>query len=384
MPENLQSALSAFSCWPLALTVTPQRTLELPRASRGQTQLGGFASVFRKLVCVPDCPDSKRCPRQGTCPYQQLFEPGATQCEERSRNREAPHPFVFRLPVEASLPSCCGAVSDQGKNELLPLLPATKITCEPGERFRFGLLLFGPAAGHLSHFVLSFRELMRSGIGLNGAPCELLEAKLEDLGKRDTRTGAEEPRSFSTVIYSEAGEISQPSPAFSTLEAYLDHRLKAFLPSCDQRETVAEECVWECGRRKVTVRFLTPTYLEDHGEAVREPRFHSLFQGLRERLNALATFYGPGSIGADFEHLEALAERVPTLESNVRWVEQPDRSSATEPQPHLSGFVGDCVYDFSGLLCREFEELLRWLLPGELIHVGKHAPWGGGSFKVTG
>jgi hypothetical protein len=124
------------------------------------------------------------------------------------------------------------------------------------------------------------------------------------------------------------------------------------------------------------VHFLTPTSLKSEERTVRQPEFHHLFRRVRDRLNALCTFYGTGPIEADFKGLGDRAESVRTLESETSWVERSRLSSKTHQRHELSGFVGSCTYE------GRIGEFLPWLIAGELIAVGRHTAWGNGSCKL--
>jgi hypothetical protein len=138
------------------------------------------------------------------------------------------------------------------------------------------------------------------------------------------------------------------------------------------------------GPSRITVRFLTPTHLTFDGQIVKQPEFHHLFKRVRDRVNALSSFYGGGPVGADFKGLGERAEKVQTVSSKIEWVERFRTSSKTHQRHELSGFVGECTYEFppdnseiSNL------ELLKWILAGELCHVGKHCTWGNGRYTLT-
>jgi CRISPR/Cas system endoribonuclease Cas6 (RAMP superfamily) len=128
---------------------------------------------------------------------------------------------------------------------------------------------------------------------------------------------------------------------------------------------------------------LTPTYLKFKEQAVLKPDFHHLFKRVRDRLNAVCTFFGPGPIDADFKALGDRAEQVRTVKADVRWLERSRRSSKTGQRHELSGFVGECTYELppdepevSNL------ELLKWLLSGEPLHAGRHTAWGNGWYVL--
>jgi len=104
---------------------------------------------------------------------------------------------------------------------------------------------------------------------------------------------------------------------------------------------------------------------------------------VRDRLNAVCTFFGPAPIDADFKGLGEAAEEVQTVKCDVHWVDRYRTSSRTHQRHELSGFVGECTYEFpmdeSGI---PNLHLLKWILCGELLHVGRHTAWGNGRIQV--
>ncbi|MGD0459638.1 MAG: CRISPR system precrRNA processing endoribonuclease RAMP protein Cas6 [Terriglobia bacterium] len=242
----------------------------------------------------------------------------------------------------------------------------SRTTYRPGEAFDFSLTLLGKAVDYLPYFVLAFRELAREGIGLNRAPCELERAEALTPENADFEAA---PASLSKdqVIYSREEDVfRQPAPF--TLADWVRPRLLE----------------WTNANRRITISFLTPTYLKFREQAVLRPDFHHVFKRVRDRLNALCTFFGPGPIDADFKGLGEAAEKVQTVKCDVHWVERYRTSSRTHQRHELSGFVGSCTYEYptdeSGI---SNLDLFKWILAGELLHVGRHTAWGNGSFKAS-
>ena len=71
------------------------------------------------------------------------------------------------------------------------------------------------------------------------------------------------------------------------------------------------------------------------------------------------------------------AEKVACVRRDLRWEERERRSSRTGMRHPIGGLLGECA--FAGDLA-EFLPLL-WL--GQYLHVGKHAAWGNGRFRLT-
>ena len=311
--------------------ITPVQMLFVPSVNKGNMLRGGFGQAFRRLCCVPQCRDSRTCPLSTSCPYREVFEPSPpVGAESLSKNRDIPRPFVFRAPK------------------------TQKTRFEIGEPFEFEVVLIGRAFEFLPYFVLSFRELAAEGLGLNRAKCTL--EKVEEISAVHDR--APEPR----LIYSAEDQLLRATETTSAGE-WIESRVQQI--SSDNGAV-----------QRVTIRFLTPTFLRADGEVVRRPEFHHLFKRLRDRINALGAFFGNSLLDVDFRGLGERAEKVRTVSAQTDWVERFRTSSRTRQRHELSGFVGETTYE------GELSEFLPWLALGELAHVGKHTAWGNGHFEL--
>ncbi|MBI4444425.1 MAG: CRISPR system precrRNA processing endoribonuclease RAMP protein Cas6 [Acidobacteria bacterium] len=318
-------------------TVVPCEDLQVPALNKGNMLRGGFGHAFRKLCCIPQCEDSKTCPLAATCPYKTIFEPSPPPGAERlSKNQDIPRPFVFRAARSVQ-------------------------TCFPkGEPFKFALVLIGRALEYLPYFVLSFRELARQGVGMNRARSDLQvveQIKISNNGS-ERGSGNVEP------IFSSEDQLFRTAETI-TADEWVRARLRDMTGPKDGKT------------RRLKIRFLTPTFLRANGEVVRRPEFHHVFKRLRDRINALATFFGEGPLDVDFRGIGERAEKVRTVSAQIDWVERFRTSSKTRQRHELSGFVGEATYE------GELTEFLPWLTLGELVHVGKHTAWGNGWIQLT-
>ncbi|MGD0128087.1 MAG: CRISPR system precrRNA processing endoribonuclease RAMP protein Cas6 [Terriglobia bacterium] len=355
----------------LRLRITPKQVLKLPAANKGNTLRGAFGGALRRLVCIPQWRDARQCPLDGVCPYRLIFEPSPPPGADRlSKNQDTPRPFVFQPPL------------------------GSQATYNAGEAFDFSLTLLGKAVHYLPYFVLAFREVAREGIGLNRAPCEL--EQVESLAPEST---ALEPANEEVCPLPLGGE-GDPQPALSSAGA---GRVRGLLPLDPQVIYNRQEDLfrqpasltladwvrprlleWTNANRRFRVSFLTPTYLKFNEQAVLKPDFHHLFKRVRDRLNAVCTFFGPGPIDADFKALGERAEQVRTVNSDVHWLERSRRSSKTGQRHELSGFIGECTYELPPTESESCNlELLRWIICGELLHAGRHTAWGNGWYVAN-
>jgi CRISPR/Cas system endoribonuclease Cas6 (RAMP superfamily) len=319
-------------------TIAPVQPLEVPAINKGNMLRGGFGHAFRRLCCIPQCKDTKTCPLATSCPYKAVFEPSPPPGADRlSKNQDIPRPFVFRAPH------------------------TQQTRFEPGQRFEFDLVLIGRALDFVPYFVLSFRELAAEGLGLNRAICKLerveqIKAFSNGAGLHDCET---------EVIYISEDPLCRAAEVLRA-EDWIRSRL------CNVSAHEGDAAV-----QRLRIRFLTPTFLRADGEVIHRPDFHHLFKRLRDRINALSTFFGGGPLDVDFPELGRRAEEVRTVACDMKWVERFRTSSKTRQRHELSGFVGEATYE--GYLT----EFLPWLVLAELVHVGKHTAWGNGWYHLS-
>jgi hypothetical protein len=318
-------------------TIAPLQPLMVPAMNKGNMLRGGFGHAFRRLCCVPQCKDTKTCPAGTSCPYKEIFEPSPPPRADRlSKNQDIPRPFVFRAPL-----------TDQTR-------------FEPGQQFEFGLVLIGRALDFLPYFVLSFRELSAEGLGLNRAKCNL--DRVDQIKAFPNGAGLQDCKA--ELIYTAEDQLCRAAEGVIADEWISVRRHNV----CDTARHGAVQ--------RLTIRFLTPTFLRADGEVIQRPEFHHVFKRLRDRINALSTFFGDGPLDVDFPELGRRAERVRTVACEVKWMERYRTSSKTRQRHELSGFVGGASYE------GDLTEFLPWFTMGELIHIGKHTAWGMGQYEL--
>lgn len=299
-------------------------TLILPGHNKGNVLRGAFGSVFKQICCGSACSNCSASPLRDQCAYASIFEPAPPRHSERlSTFQDIPRPFVFRPPADV-------------KNRY-----------ERGDLFEFELLLFGSALQYLPYFIVAFRELSERGFGIGRGRCTL---------KSVMALGAGTDCPVAEVYTHESQSVRAPA---STLQA------------ADIMQ------VAPTAARRIQVEYLTPTHIKHQGGTVETPEFHHLIKRLRDRINALACFYCGTVLDVDFAEFGRRAESVKTDEVKIRWVSRERFSTRTKQTHPIGGFVGEAIY--SGDIA-EFVPLLRL---GEWVHVGKHAVWGNGRYKVA-
>jgi len=378
---NLETAFAKTNVLALTFTIVSRQSLTLPREIQANTLRGAFGNYLRRLVCVPSCRTAEQCPLHQACPYKLVFEPSPPPNFGRlSKNKDLPRPFLFSSagcePDDSRCQSRTAEEKPDGAGSCHDGLLVHDQTSKPEERVQFKVLLIGKAVEYLPYFVLSFREVERSGFGPNRTRCQLEQVNV------DGQLGGSDAWPEMAANGNQKAYGCQVESVYTSRDQLLRiPRVRSMAEYVNQRERDLRHGIKNASL--LTVHFSTPTSLRFQGREIRDPEFHHLFKRVRDRVNSLFTFYGPGPIDTDFKALGDLAERVTTVSSCLRWVER-TRFSAKRRQRHeLSGFVGNCVYDFSHLPSGVREELFRWLLAGELLHVGKHTVWGNGKFACT-
>jgi hypothetical protein len=137
---------------------------------------------------------------------------------------------------------------------------------------------------------------------------------------------------------------------------------------------------------RITLDFLSPTRLVHDGHLMARPNFSTLVMRLAQRLEEIQQEYAPvtgteeGSEtigGRDWYLMLKEKAALVQLESDeTHWADIQSYSARKKRSTPIGGFVGraDFVGDVSAL-----RELLTW---GELLHVGKNAVKGGGTFRI--
>ncbi|MGH9792738.1 MAG: hypothetical protein ACRD5W_16145, partial [Candidatus Acidiferrales bacterium] len=310
--------------------LVPAQELLVPALNKGNMLRGGFGHAFRRLCCVPQCTDTRACPLAMSCPYKAVFEPSPPPGADRlSKNQDVPRPFVFRAPQ------------------------TQQTRFARGQPFEFSLVLIGRALDFLPYFVLSFREVAAEGLGLNRAKCTLQRVDQLVPSANGAGDAAHVPAHVAPPFRAPASAVNAPSPSIAgvapPLSATADaaprlggaHSALTAAPPLSEAECghliySADDQVFRAAAnltandwinarlrqlgaangcalvQRITIHFLTPTFLRADGEVVRRPEFHHIIKRLRDRINALCTFFGDGPLDLDFRALGQRAEKVRT------------------------------------------------------------------------
>jgi hypothetical protein len=237
----------------------------------------------------------------------------------------------------------------------------------PGERFSFGLTLFGNALRFLPYFVLAVPEMGRMGVGAGRGRFALRQVWAAAPLADGLLQGVEDPLQG-------AGE-SQPLLAEG--EALV--HTPTLMISAERVIGAAEQLA---GSGRLSLNFLTPTRLVEDGQLLKAPDFGVFFARLLKRLDELNEQFADGERRPldEVNALHAFADRVRLIETQTRWVEVWSGSSRTGKETPLSGFVGLATYSAPPEV---WAPLLPWLIWGQGTQVGKDVVKGNGWYELV-
>jgi hypothetical protein len=227
-----------------------------------------------------------------------------------------------------------------------------------GESFEFELILIGRALEFIPYFVLAFRELADVGLGLNRGRCTL--DVVEELGLSSPVSGRLSSVAF---VYSAEDQLFRSVKGIDSSE-WIESRIRELQPAIHNSQSA------------IRISFLTPTFIRVDGQVIREPEFHHIFKRLRDRINALSTFFGDGPLDVDFRGLGERSQKIRRVAARFEWIDRARTSAKTGQRHELSGFVGDATYK------GELDEFLPWLVLGEPTHFSRFTAWGHGRFEI--
>lgn len=352
---NMDALMPRFSVSRYRFTLEAQEPILAPALNKGNMLRGAFGSAFKRIACssvklprrvhttparVPD-QDCHGCDTRSDCPYAAVFETAPPPGAERLRlNADIPRPFVIKPPLD------------------------TTARYDTGALLVFDVVLIGRAARYLPYFLLAFEEIGATGLGLRDerrrrGRCRLASVDAILAGQLPVR------------MYDGANRTVRNVEAVVTA-AQLSARLRAGEADLSHEPGLAGAAAAPSPVSSVKIDFLTPTALKCDGRFVDRPAFGHLIRRLRDRVNALGTFYGDGPMEVDFRGLGDRADKVRTLDCNVKWEDRTRFSSRRQIEHELSGFAGTAVYE------GDLDEFVPLLAISDWVHVGKHATFGHG------
>jgi hypothetical protein len=195
-----------FRLAPLRFSFIARESIHFAEGTSSNILRGAFGTIFRRLVCLPECPGASSCPNRANCPYARFFEPAAISSGP-SGLADWPRPFVFR------------ATHLDGK------------TFAPGEHFHFDLNLFDIRSSIVAYLSRTFAELAYEGLGPARRKVELTTVAQLDAPLTLDLSPASEPVSRILVRFvtplelKTAKRVDASRPEFAVLGARIRDRI---------------------------------------------------------------------------------------------------------------------------------------------------------------
>ncbi len=294
----------------------------LPR-NNGSMLRGALLAALRHSFCLNKKLSScLACDVAEACPICRL---ATTVDRDSNRGVEVPRPFVLK-----------------------PILGGPRIY-QPDEEFAFGVTLFGGAQAMFPYVMLAIRDMGDFGIG-------------------DRR---ESPGRFTVA---RACAVNPFTGASETL--YRDDEGTVRVPQLAVMDDHVTVYAARLPRHTVQLELLTPLRLVADGALVHRLSFRVLVQRLLRRLTDLYTYHCGATLELDFPAFIKSAEQVTVAADGTRWLDLSSYSSRRHTTTPVGGLIGHIC--FSG----DVAPFLRYLLWGQVTHVGKDATRGNGWYRI--
>ena len=283
---------------------------------KGSTFRGAFGGALRRVTCVARGKECADCLLFERCLYARIFEP-LPDATGQLRASAAPHPYVIEPPL------------------------TEQTVYAPGERFDFGLLLFGSANDYVPYFIYAFERMGETGIGKG----------LDDGRGR-----------FQVLGVEQAGRTLYDSATGKLLGE----------PRLERAELGPSAAADEA-----TVQLLTPLRAKSDNRLSRELPFQLLTRIMLRRISSLFATFGDGEPDLDYRGLTRRAEAVDIAGRDLRWRDWTRYSSRQDQSMLMGGLTGSVRY--RGRL----GEFLPLLELGRALHLGKQTSFGLGKIDYT-
>jgi hypothetical protein len=316
-------AMDQLTAYQLRFTCEATTDIVMP-PYKGSMIRGALFSALRRDFCLdPRTPVCADCRVRQACPVCCLL---ATVDEEALRGVEVARPCTVEPPLEG------------------------RSVYAPGDRFQFGITLFGDAAGLMPYVIIGVRRMGENGIG--------------------SRYRA--PGRFTVK------QIAAIEPFHGAVqEVYTEG---ARLVRCPQIPVTHEGILASCRRltapSRVTLEVLTPMRLTMNESLVKRLTFPVFLRRLLRRLTDLAWVATHTRPGFDHEMLLRQAEAVRVVDDHTRWLDIPSHSARQGRFIPIGGLVGEISFE------GDLTPFAPWLSWGSITHVGKDATKGCGWYRL--
>jgi hypothetical protein len=322
-------------------------------AFKGSALRGAWQSHLRTLYCAQN--DANDPMHQAMCPVCFLLSRETGSGDDR-------RPYAFVPPL------------------------TQQTTFEAGERFTFGISLFGGTIQFLPYLVLAVGQMGQAqGLGRR------IHKQTDDDGDRrstPSAPGRKRPRyrrgTFRLV------SIEEVNPLTGQRRALLEEGdTMVQMPTCPVNSQQVDECSQELAQQvaandgRLALDFLTPVRIVHMEQLVHGPHLSPFFARLLDRISALRSQFAdePPLPHEEKARLLSLADRVKLVDDDTHWWDVKGRSSRLEQSQPLGGYVGRAVYQAQDL--DVWRPLLPWLLWGQSTQVGKNVVKGCGWYGIA-
>ena len=287
----------------------------------GSTWRGAFGMALRQATCTLPRKNCEGCLVSGSCVYLHLIETRPPRDSEKmTLYPQVPHPFILR-----------------------PDLPMGDEVAKGGSLSVEIVLIGERARAVFPHVLLAMKQAGEGGLGWQKGRARLIRVEGKD------------------------GEQSVP-----LYEAETDRILR------DPPVTTVAGLGNGTSGTGITLHFRTPVAIKFQEKMARELPFHVLVRNLLRRVGSLSYFHGKREESDwDYRYWIAEAEKVKTVEHEMRWVEWERYSARQERRVPLGGLVGRVGY-----LGDELSRFLPLLRLGERLHAGKATSFGLGRYEI--
>ena len=306
-------------------TYTVQEPLKMP-TYKGNVFRSRFGYILRYIACIGDEDECQiTCQQPNKCVYSKCFETPVPKDSQILRGQPyAPHPFILQ-PLHT------------GKLEYVS-----------GDTFTCNIILIGDAINLLPWIVLTFHEMGKRRIGLQGRRGQCRLEKVESL---------------SAFGYDQTETIFTAETEMLTDDGIILNIDDVMYNTPEITDTIELE-------------FITPTSVKVDGKWMKDLTFEHLIRNLLRRIRFLSYFHCAEDLDVDAHGLINASADVKHV-SRLNWLRKDRYSYRAEKSVPMGGFVGKI--HFSG----EIEPFLPFIYLGEYLHIGHHTAFGFGQYRIV-
>jgi hypothetical protein len=324
----------------------------------GATLRGAFGISLKEAVCISPDGVCEECWFSSGCGYQYIFESPNRHSVSNdglskrfSKDPNQPHPMILVAPPLIRRTDN-GLENDRSE---VPFLDRDfqKNYFSAGENLKFSIILVGRSMHYWPQVVAAMRLMAYEG-----------------LGPSETRLVLSSVRSFDRSgtpisLYDESEKILLPleGPA-TTLNDIVELRMSAF-PKSDGSPP------------SLTVDFLGPARIRSNGSVREAPSLMEIVAAARRRVEFMQYFHSDAWEVLDELPFPAASAAGRMINNNIKPYKLKTHSSRQQKYVVRDVIVGDMTFEVSSP-----NEVLPWLMAGEILGVGSDIMHGCGRYEI--